>query len=241
MEVARIANKFLTDAEPWKTYKTNREHAAKTIALALNLCHTLATIFSPILPEAADKIFKMLNVKERTWDNAKRPVLQMGHRLSGTSEALFKKIDDKDIAPELEKIEKLVQDFAKTAEHKIQQETLQQTTIPDIKPTITIEEFEKIDLRVATIIASEKVPRADKLLKLTLKLGDEERVILSGIAEHYTPEEMIGKQVIVVANLAPRKMRGIESQGMLLAVTGKDGKVRVIEPEGDSINGMPVK
>ncbi len=241
MEVARIANKFLTDAEPWKTYKTDREHAAKTIALALNLCHTLGTIFSPILPEAADKIFQMLNVKARAWDNAKRPVLQVGHRLSGTSEALFKKIDDKDIAPELEKIEALVQEFAKKTEQKVQQEALQQTTIPDIKPTITIEEFEKIDLRVATVIASEKVPRADKLLKLTLKLGDEERVILSGIAEHYTPEEMVGKQVIVVANLAPRKMRGIDSQGMLLAVTGTDGKVFVIEPKGDSINGMPVK
>lgn len=96
-------------------------------------------------------------------------------------------------------------------------------------------------MRVATVIAAEKVPRADKLLKLTLKLGDEERVILSGIAEHYAPEAMIGKNVIVVANLAPRKMRGIESQGMLLAVTGLDGKVYVVEPLGDGINGMPVK
>ncbi|MFN3394221.1 MAG: methionine--tRNA ligase subunit beta, partial [Candidatus Thermochlorobacter sp.] len=116
-----------------------------------------------------------------------------------------------------------------------------QTAIPDLKPTITIEDFEKLDLRVATVIAAEKVPRADKLLKLTLKLGPEERVILAGIAEHYAPEEMIGKNVVVVANLAPRKMRGIESQGMLLAVTGSDGKVHVVEPTGEGINGMPVK
>ncbi|MFN3345399.1 MAG: methionine--tRNA ligase subunit beta, partial [Chloroherpetonaceae bacterium] len=241
MEVARFANKFLTDAEPWKTYKTNREQSAKTIAISLNLCHTLATIFSPILPEASDKIFNMLNINERAWENAKLPKLPAGHRLSGTSEVLFKKIDDKEIAPELEKIEKLVEEFAQKEQQKIQQESLQKSSIPDLKPVITIEDFEKIDLRVATVLASEKVPRADKLLKLTLKLGSEERVILSGIAEHYTAEEMIGKHVIVVANLAPRKMRGIESQGMLLAVTDSNGKVHVIEAQDASLNGMPVK
>ncbi len=241
MEVARFANKFLTDAEPWKTYKTDRAQSAKTIAISLNLCHTLATIFSPILPEASEKIFNMLNIKARAWENAKQPKLLAGHRLSGSSEVLFKKIDDKDIAPELEKIEKLVQEFAEKEQQKVQQESSQKSSIPDLKPVITIEDFEKIDLRVATVLASEKVPRADKLLKLTLKLGNEERVILSGIAEHYTAEEMIGKHVIVVANLAPRKMRGIESQGMLLAVTDSTGKVRVIEAQDASLNGMPVK
>ncbi len=241
MEVARFANKFLTDAEPWKTYKTDPAQSAKTIAISLNLCHTLATIFSPILPEASEKIFNMLNINERAWESAKLPKLPAGHRLSGSSEVLFKKIDDKDIAPELEKIEKLVQEFAEKEQQKVQQESSQKSSIPDLKPVITIEDFEKIDLRVATVLASEKVPRADKLLKLTLKLGNEERVILSGIAEHYTAEEMIGKHVIVVANLAPRKMRGIESQGMLLAVTDSTGKVRVIEAQDASLNGMPVK
>lgn len=241
MEVARFANKFLTDAEPWKTYKTNREQSAKTIALSLNLCHTLATIFSPILPQTCEKIFNMLNINERTWDNAKTPKLCAGHRLSGSSEILFKKIEDKDIAPELEKIEKLVQEFSHKEQQKLQSQSLQPSSIPDIKPTITIDDFEKIDLRVATVLASEKVPRADKLLKLTLKLGNEERVILSGIAEHYTPEEMVGKHVIVVANLAPRKMRGIQSQGMLLAVTDCNGKIHVLETHEPSLNGMPVK
>ncbi len=241
MEVARIANKFLTDAEPWKTYKTDREHSAKAIALSLNLCHTIATIFSPILPDACGKIFKMLNISARTWDDAKLPKLCAGHRLSGFSEVLFKKIDDKDIAPELENIEKLVHEFAQKEQQKVQQASSQTSAIPDVKPTITIEDFEKIDLRVATVLASEKVPRADKLLKLTLKLGNEERVILSGIAEHYAPEEMVGKHVVVVANLAPRKMRGIESQGMLLAVTDSTGKVRVLEASDASLNGMPVK
>lgn len=241
MEIARIANKFLTDTEPWKTYKTDREQSAKAIALSLNLCHTIATIFSPILPEACEKIFNMLGVKERAWDGAKLPKLCAGHRLSGVSEVLFKKIDDKEIAPELEKIEKLVQEFAQKEQQKVQQESLQKSSIPNIKPTITIEDFEKIDLRVATVLASEKVPRADKLLKLTLKLGNEERAILSGIAEHYAPEEMVGKHVIVVANLAPRKIRGIESQGMLLAVTDSNGKVRVIEATDASLSGMPVR
>lgn len=241
MEVARFSNKFLTDAEPWKTYKTDREQSAKAIAISLNLCHTIATIFSPILPDTCEKIFNMLNIDERAWENAKLPKLRAGHRLSGNSEVLFKKIDDKDIAPELEKIDKLVQDLAQKSEQKVIQDSLQASSIPNIKPTITIEDFEKLDLRVATVLASEKVPRADKLLKLTLKLGSEERVILSGIAEHYTPEEMVGKHVIVVANLAPRKMRGIESQGMLLAVTDSNGKVHVLETPNASLNGMPVK
>lgn len=241
MEVARFSNKFLTDAEPWKTYKTDREQSAKAIAISLNLCHTIATIFSPILPDTCEKIFNMLNIDERAWENAKLPKLRAGHRLSGNSEVLFKKIDDKDIAPELEKIDKLVQDLAQKSEQKVIQDSLQASSIPNIKPTITIEDFEKLDLRVATVLASEKVPRADKLLKLTLKLGSEERVILSGIAEHYTPEEMVGKHVIVVANLAPRKMRGIESQGMLLAVTDSNGKVHVLQTPNASLNGMPVK
>lgn len=241
MEVARVANKFLTDAEPWRTYKTDREQSAKAVALSLNLCHTIATIFSPLLPDASEKIFQMLNLSERSWDSAKLPKLPVGHRLSGSSEVLFKKIDDKEIAPELEKIDTLVQAFAQQSEQKAQEESLQTPSTPDIKQVITIEDFEKIDLRVATVLACEKVPRADKLLKLTLKLGDEERVILSGIAEHYAPEEMVGKHVIVVANLAPRKMRGIESQGMLLAVTDSTGKVRVIEANDASLNGMPVK
>ncbi|MFN3385922.1 MAG: methionine--tRNA ligase [Candidatus Thermochlorobacter sp.] len=241
MELARTANKFLTDQAPWKTYKTDLEQSAKAISISLNLCHSLAIIFSPILPDACDHIFKMLNLDERNWENAKQPKLQAGHRLSGTSVALFRKIEDKDIAPELEKIEQLVQEAAEKERAKAMQAHTTQTAISDLKPTITIEDFEKLDLRVATVVAAEKVPRADKLLKLTLKLGPEERVILAGIAEHYAPEEMIGKNVVVVANLAPRKMRGIESQGMLLAVTGSDGKVHVVEPTGEGINGMPVK
>jgi methionyl-tRNA synthetase len=258
MELARAANKYLADTEPWKTYKTDKAASAQAIAVSLNLCYTLATVFKCLTPCASEKIFQMLNVtpERATWELAKAAQLTFGHKLSGNSEVLFKKIEDKDIQPELDKIDALV----KAAEEKEKAKAKENTTVTEpivpqnpapltpatqvvmpIKPQITIEDFDKIDLRAAVVTHCEKVPKADKLLKLTLKVGEEERTILSGIAEHYTPESLIGKSIIVVANLAPRKMRGVESHGMLLAVEGSDGKLHVVHPEGDGISGKPVK
>ncbi len=242
MEIARRANRYLAETEPWKTYKDNPASAAKSIAVSLNLCFSLGILLEPILPETSVRILKMLGIEKTVcWNDAKTPKLQAGHRLSGASEILFKKIEDADIEPELKKIDDLV----KAAEEKDRQRQMEQEgqkieTAP-LKPEITIDDFDKIDLRVGTVLSCEKVPKADKLLKLTVKIGESERTILSGIAEHYKAEEMVGKNIIVVANLAPRKMRGIDSYGMLLAVEGSDGKVNVVMPSGEGINGKAVK
>jgi|YNPBryunderm2012_1023409.scaffolds.fasta_scaffold00465_11 methionyl-tRNA synthetase len=242
MEVARHANRYLTEAAPWKTYKEDPAIAAKSIAISLNLCFTLGVLFEPILPHTSRKIFDMLGINSPIcWHDAKTPYLKAGHRLSGKSEILFRKIEDREIEAELKKIDELVK-AAEADEAKKQADAQKpKSEIAPLKPQITIEDFEKIDLRVGTVLASERVPKADKLLKLTVKLGEEERTILSGIAEHYTPEEMVGKNIVVVANLAPRKIRGIESHGMLLAVEDAQGKLNVVELHGEGLNGRAVK
>jgi len=244
MDFARFANRYLTESEPWKVIKTDPEKAAKTMAVCLNLCHTLALVFYPIIPETSQKIFAMLGVGEQfpeeatpginRWQKALEPQLPKGHKLSGSSEILFKKIEDKDLEPELKKIEAML-----AAQEKKEQEKAAETLEP-IKPNISFDDFSKVDLRVAEVIACEAVPKAKKLLKLNLKLGSEERVVLAGVAEFYKPEYMVGKNVVLVANLEPKKMRGVESQGMILAVEGNDGKLNIVEPSGEQINGKKV-
>lgn len=239
MEIARRANRYLAETEPWKTYKSNPDACAKSIAVSLNLCFSLAVLFEPILPFTSQKILQMLGISSKVcWNDAKKPYLKAGHKLSGESEILFRKIDDREIEPELKKIDDLIK--AAEAAERTKLSVSSDGFLP-IKPQITIEEFEKIDLRVGTVVAAQKVPKADKLLKLEVQVGCEVRTILSGIAEHYTPDEIIGKNIIVVANLAPRKLRGIESHGMLLAVEGTNGKLYVVSPSGEGINGKPVK
>ncbi|MCS7012947.1 MAG: methionine--tRNA ligase [Chloroherpetonaceae bacterium] len=242
MEIARRANRYLAETEPWKTYKTNPEASAKSIAVSLNLCFTLAVLFEPILPHTSQKILRMLGIDGKIcWNDAKKPALKAGHKLSGESEILFRKIDDREIEPELKKIDDLIKAAEAADAEKLAQQVAPTDGFAPIKPPITIEEFEKIDLRIGTVVAAERVPKADKLLRLSVKIGSKTCTILSGIAEHYKPEEMLGKNIIVVANLAPRKIRGIESQGMLLAVEDADGKLCVVTVAGDSLSGRPVK
>lgn len=246
MKLARIANGFLTEKEPWKTYKTDKEQSAKTMAVALNMSYTLAVAFYPIIPETAQKIFDMLGVEKRLdakvtpeqslFLELERPHLKKGHKLSGKSEILFRKIEDKDLEPEMKKIEAMLA----AAEEKEKAAADAEPDVP-VKPTITIDDFDRIDLRVGKVLEAEHVPKADKLLKLKVKLGKEERQILAGIALSYKPQEIVGKNVVIVANLAPRKLRGFESQGMVLAVEGTGGKLFVVSPEGEGINGKPVK
>jgi len=243
MDFARFANRYLTESEPWKVIKTEPEKAAKIMAMALNLCETLATVFAPILPETSAKIFEMLGicatlepkVGENMFEKVKAPQLSKGHKLSGKSEILFRKIEDADIQPELDKIEAMLaaleqKEAEKTAEH-----------FEPIKPTITFDEFEKIDLRVAKVLECERVPKTDKLLRLKVKLGTETRQVLAGLAKYYAPEALLGKNVVMVANLAPRKMRGLESQGMVLAIEDGEGRLQALSPEGDRIIGRAVR
>lgn len=243
MQIARAANRFLTDSEPWKVLKTNPDAAARTMSLSVNLCYTLSIAWYPVIPHTANRIYTMLGFSETlddalkngnaSWDMAKSPQLKRGHRLSEQSEILFRKIEDKDIAPELEKIEHLL------AEVERKEEAAKKSMC--FKPEISFDDFLGVDLRVATVTACEKVKKADKLLKLQLKVGSQNRQVLAGVAQSYSPESIIGKNVVLVANLAERKIRGELSQGMILAVEGNDGKLNLVEVSGSGINGKNVQ
>ncbi|RTY40083.1 methionine--tRNA ligase [Chlorobium phaeovibrioides] len=244
MDIARAANRFLTGAEPWKAIKEDRDGAARTMALSLNLCHALSIALYPVLPETANRIHSMLGFQGTIESLFKRgvpllqslvePALPKGHRLSGSSEILFIKIDDAMIEPELRNIEHLLAE-AQAREAGATAEKM------EFKPLIEFDDFQKVDLRAASVISAEKVKKASKLLKLQLQVGSTTRQVLAGVAEHYSPEEMVGKNVLLVANLAPRTIRGEVSEGMLLAVEGDAGKLYMVEPQGEKINGSSVQ
>lgn len=244
MEIAREANRFLTLQEPWKLIKTNPQAAASVMSISLNMCHTLSILLYPVIPETCNRIHSMLGFDgaiddlikagESIWDKAKLPGLSKGHRLKGTSEILFSKIEQKDLEPELEKIAKLLAEAERREAGAVGQKMT-------FKPEISFDDFLKVDLRVAKVLECEPVRKASKLLKMKLQVGSEERQVLSGIAEHYKPEEMVGKQVMLVANLAERKIRGEISQGMILAVENSDGRLFVVEPHGENIIGNSVQ
>ncbi len=244
MDIARAANRFLTVSEPWKLIKVDREAAGRTIALSLNLCHALSIALYPVLPETCQRIHAMLGFDGRIEDLIVRgkslftelltPVLLQGHKLRENSEILFTKIEDSAIAPEFAKINALL------AEAEKREAAMVENRI-EFKPVISFDDFQKIDLRVATVIAAEPVKKASKLLKLQLQIGSVTKQVLAGIAQHYSAEEMVGKNVVMVANLAERTMRNEVSQGMILAVEGADGKLFIIEPAGDEINGKQIQ
>ena len=206
MNLARFANKYFNDTEPWRMIKENPRRASTTINLCLQLVRALAILFEPVLPFSSRKIWEMLNLKDDIvkagWDSAAELLLEAGHQL-GEPKILFRKIEDAEIEDEIRKL--------KIASGEIVEEKI------EFKPQIDIKDFEKIDLRVAEVIECERVKNSEKLLKLKVKIGREERQIVAGIGKHYKPEELIGKRVVVVANLKPAKLMGIESQGMLLA------------------------
>jgi methionyl-tRNA synthetase len=244
MDIARAANRFLTESEPWKAIKSDREAAAKSMAISLNFCHVLSIVLYPVIPETSNRIHAMLGCEDTIEDHFNLgtsltetlllPVLKKGHRLREKSEILFTKLEDADIAPELKKIEGLLAE-AEKREAGIVQDRM------EFKPVINFDDFLKVDLRVAKVIAAESVKKAGKLLKLQLQVGSVTKQVLAGIARYYTPEEMIGKNVVLVANLADRTIRDEVSEGMILAVEGADGKLFVIEPEGNEINGRQIQ
>jgi len=244
MDIARAANRFLTESEPWKAIKSDREAAAKAMALSLNLCHALSIVLYPVIPETCNRIHAMLGFEDTIEDcfirgkslatSILNPALKKGHRLREKSEILFTKIDDAELAPELKKIEALLAE-AEKREAGVEQGRM------EFKPVISFDDFLKVDLRVGKVIAAEPVKKAGKLLKLNVQVGSITRQVLAGIARYYTPEEMVGKNVVLVANLADRTIRDEVSEGMILAVEGPDGKLFVIEPAGNEINGRPIQ
>ncbi len=245
MDLAREANKYFNDAEPWRTFKEDRLRCDTALNISLQLCKALAVIMSPFLPFSAQKLWQMLNldgdVERQHWDTTGAEPLQPGHQL-GKPEILFRKYDDDVIEEEIQKLERIARQIegepvsvdepkdAKSEEKTVAQEDL-----------ISIDDFGKVQLRVARVESAQKVEGADRLLQLQIDLGGEKRQIIAGIAQHYSPEEMVGKQIIVVANLKPAKIRGLESQGMLLAATDDSGKLCVLVPEKDMQPGAKVR
>jgi len=233
MECARMGNKFLADNEPWKLIKTNEPKTAAIINISLQICANLSVLMKPFLPFSAQKLESMLG-KKFTWNETGNVNLLNAGDIIGQPILMYEKLKDDVIQKQIEKLETIKNQNATAVIDKT-------ITLQQVKPDIVYEDFDKIDLRVGKILAAEKVPKADKLLKLTVDLGFEQRTILSGIAEYYKPEELVGKLVTVVANLAPRKIRGIESQGMLLMAGNDFGKLFSVGPEQDIESGSVVK
>ncbi|MES2691671.1 MAG: methionine--tRNA ligase [Bacteroidota bacterium] len=236
INVARAGNKYLADTEPWKLVKTDEESVKAILFDALQICAKLAIAATPFLPHTADRLKQMLNTPELHWSSLfNETLIGSGHQLS-KAEILYKQVEDTEIEVQLDRLQRIKTENAQAAVATQSTPDLQQ-----VKPDIVYEDFDKIDLRVGKVLEAERVPKADKLLKLIVDLGFEKRTILSGIAEYYKPEELIGKSVTVVANLAPRKIRGIESQGMLLMAGNDFGKLYSVGPEQEIEPGSAVK
>ena len=219
MNLARIGNKYLADTEPWKLAKTDMKRVETILNIALQLCANLSIAFEPFLPFSSEKLRSMIGLEGVQWNRlGSIDLLPAGHKL-GKAELLFEKIED-------EVIEAQIQKLLKTKEENEKKAAAEKPAEP-IKANIEFPEFEKLDIRVGTVLECTKVPKADKLLQFKIDDGLGGRTILSGIAQWYKPEELVGKQVCFIANLAPRKIRGIESQGMILSALDADGTLAV--------------
>lgn len=217
MNLARIGNKYLTDAEPWKVIKTDPERVKTILYIALQLVANLATAFAPFLPFSSERLRRMLNLQTLDWSRlGHTDLLPAGHQI-GQAELLFEKIEDEVVTAQVEKL-KAMEAANEAAEKKAE----------PISAETTIDEFAKMDLRVGTVLSCERVPKSDKLLQFKIDDGLGGRTIVSGIAKFYEPEQLVGKQVVFIANLPPRKLRGIVSEGMILSAQNLDGSLSVL-------------
>ena len=251
IDLARKGNKYLQEKQPWIVAKQANDNGQPTIEaqnkidnclhICLQLCANLSIFINPFLPFTAKKMIYMMKVVDKMldWGNAgKSKLLSVGYSLRAP-ELLFRKIEDEEINFQIEKLKRGLIDSLNKLQTTVDQNK-EENKMEAIKPEIVFDDFAKIDLKVGTILTAEKVEKADKLLKLQIDLGFEKRTIVSGIALHFTPEEIINKQVVVVANLAPRKMRGIESNGMILMAEDKEGKLYFVNPDTVIDNGSGV-
>ena len=233
MNLARLGNKYLADEEPWKVIKVDKERVKTIMYVALQISAALAVVSEPFLPFTSDKLKKMLHISnenERSWnDVSEKEVLLPANHQIGSAELLFSKIEDKTVTTQLEKLAATKK--ANEQENKV---------IEPQKETIDFEDFTKLDMRVGTILEAVKVAKTKKLLQLKVDVGIDVRTIVSGIAESFSPEDIIGQQVTVLTNLAPRKIRGVESQGMILMTDTPDGKLAFVEPEQKVNNGQQI-
>ena len=230
MDLARLGNKYLADTEPWKLQKTNPERVKTIMNVSLQITAGISTLVAPFLPRTAEKLCNFLNIQKIDWDRlSNADLLKPGHKINQAG-LLFEKIGD-------EAIEKQLQKLQKTKEMN----QAQTTVASPQKENISYDEFSKIDIRIGTILEAEKVPKTTKLLKLIIDTGIDKRTVVSGIAEYFKPEDLIGKQVNILVNLEPRKIRGIESQGMILMAEDADGSLKIISPTTQVKPGSEVR
>lgn len=230
MNLARLGNKYLTDAEPWKKQKENPEAVKTILHVSLQICAALSVLGEPFLPFTAKKIQNMLNIDIHEWEKGGRTdLLKAGEKIN-SAEYLFENIDDATIAKQIKKLE-----------DSKAKKLMEQTPAIEAKTDVTYEEFSKMDLRVCTVLAAEKVAKTKKLLKLTVDTGVDKREIISGIAEYHNPEDLIGKQVLMLINLAPKEIKGVASHGMVLMGENVNGELVLMQPSKEVKPGSTIK
>ncbi len=230
MNLARLGNKFLADNEPWKIHPQQEERVKTIMNVALQICTNLAIVCEPFLPRTSYKLFRLLGVQKLDWAHAKATDnIKDGHIIKDV-ELLFTKIEDAEVEAQVEKLKKSKQVV-------MEESTEKQSTVQVQKAETSFDEFTKMDIRIGTILEAEKVPNTDKLLKLLIDTGFDKRTVVSGIAGFYDPSNIIGKKVSILVNLAPRKIKGIESRGMILMAEDADGTLSFVSPENEIGNG----
>jgi len=228
MDLARLGNKYLADTEPWKLIKTDPERVKTILNISLQISASLTLLLDPFLPFSMEKLRGFLQFSGRSWDLIGEPgLLPAGHAL-GKASLLFEKIEDEQIQAQLDKL------------HQSKLDNEETTEIPAQKEEITFDDFTRMDLRAGTILEAEKVPKTKKLIRMQVDLGMEVRTIVSGIAEYYEAGDLSGRKVCVLANLAPRTIKGIESRGMILLSENPDGTLLFVEPSGEALNGAEI-
>ena len=231
MNFARIGNKYLADTEPWKLIKTDPERVKTILNIALQITANTAIAIEPFMPFSAEKMLNMLAVEKFSWEQmGSMELIAAGHTI-GEAQLLFEKIEDDVIQAQLDKLE---------AARKAILEAEAAQNVTEQKAEVSFDDFQKMDIRVSTILAAEKVAKTKKLLKLSIDTGIDKRTIVSGIAEYYTPEQLVGRQVLVLANLAPREIKGIESRGMILMAEDALGRLVLVQPEDKTMSGAMI-
>jgi methionyl-tRNA synthetase len=230
MNLARLGNKYLADAEPWKIDRSDPERVKTIMNIALQITANLTIVLEPFLPFSMSKLRKWINIGLMSWDDAgKDDLLKPGHIIDIPG-LLFEKIENEAIDRQIRKLEST----------KKANESASVKLLPSKDP-VTFDDFSRMDIRTATILEAEKVPKTTKLLKLKIDTGLDVRTIISGIAEYFEPESIVGKQISIVANLEPRKIKGIESKGMILMAEDTDGKLVMVTPSEKVSNGSAIK
>ncbi len=230
MNLARLGNKYLADSEPWKLVKTDPERVKTILNIALQITANLTIVLEPFIPFSMEKLRGWINANGFTWQDAGRDDLLLPGHTIRKPELLFEKIEDSQIAGQIEKL----------AATKKSNETAAAKVVPSKGP-VTFDDFSRVDIRTATVLEAEKVPKTTKLLKLKIDTGLDVRIIVSGIAEYYEPASLIGRQISIVANLEPRKIKGIESKGMILMAEDSDGRLVIVAPSEKTGNGATIK